>query len=251
MSSSPLTSRVLYRIATVLFALLCLLLNRLTVAETSTEHPYIDTSEIKSETCLSCHPDKNEGKFVHTIVNSGCESCHHATSEKKKEKTTITLAAEGGDLCAMCHDAKKDPVVHGPYKAGQCLVCHNPHSSAFPAQTRAATNTLCMSCHGAGRPDVKINTDAKTVSLLGGRTFDLATYEKAPKVGAEHLEKSTPRVVSHPVAGQDPRKPGAELNCISCHDPHASKAEHLLHEATGGRDAAENLRLDCPADVNA
>jgi predicted CXXCH cytochrome family protein len=228
-----------------------LILHRQAHAQTVTEHPYIAPEDIKSETCLGCHPDKKEGKFVHTAVTSGCKSCHEASSEKEKEKTTVTLMAEGSELCAMCHEVKKAPFVHGPYKAGRCLVCHNPHSSDFPRETRAATNTLCMSCHGASRPDVKVNADAKTVSLLGDRTFDLASYEKAPKIGAEHSEKSMPRGVSPSVIGKDPRKPGTELNCISCHDPHASKAEHLLHKAPESRDAAENHWLGCGPDINA
>jgi predicted CXXCH cytochrome family protein len=251
MSSGSCTTHVLFRVTAALFPLLSLTVNRPAVARTLAEHPYIDPNNIKSETCLGCHPDKEEGTFIHTAVGSGCESCHQATSEKEKEKTSVTLLAIGGELCAMCHEVKNEPVVHGPYKAGQCLVCHNPHSSNFPRQTRAATNSLCMSCHATGRPDVKVNADARTLSLLDGRTFDLESYQKAPKIGAEHSDRSAAPTVSHPVTGKDPRKPGAELNCISCHDPHASKAEHLLHKATESRNAAENLGLSCHIDINA
>ena len=70
-------------------------------AQTVTEHPYIEPKDIKSETCLGCHPDKKEGKFVHSAVASGCETCHQATSEKEKEETTVTLVAQGGKLCAI------------------------------------------------------------------------------------------------------------------------------------------------------
>ena len=226
-----------------LSAAMLITFSRTSPAEQTTEHPFISPDDIKSETCLTCHPDKKEGKAVHTAVGMGCENCHQATSEKDQEKTTITLIAEGGNLCARCHEVSKDPVVHGPYKTGQCLVCHEPHASNFPKQTRAETNILCLSCHGANRPDVKVNAAAKTVSLLGGRTFDLESYKKAPKIAAEHSEKSMHRVVSHSGLGKDPRKPDAEIDCISCHEPHASKAKHLLHKATESRGAAENLCL--------
>jgi predicted CXXCH cytochrome family protein len=237
-------------VAPLLFGVMLFSFSRRAPAGQTTEHPFIAPEDIKSETCLTCHPDKKEGKAVHTAVGMGCENCHQATSEKDKEKTAVTLIATGGELCAMCHDASKDPVQHGPYKTGQCMVCHEPHASNFPKQTRAGTNTLCMSCHGASMPDVKVNADAQTVWLLGGRTFDLASYEKAPKIIAEHSYKSAAPTVSHSVTGKNPRKPGAELNCISCHDPHASKAEHLLHKATESRNAAQNLCLDCQADTN-
>lgn len=217
-------------------------------AEQITEHPYIAPDAIKSENCLTCHPDKKEGKAVHTAVGMGCENCHQATSEKDKEKTSITLIAEGGGLCAVCHKASRGPVQHGPYKAGQCLVCHEPHASNFPKQTRAETTTLCMSCHGSSRPDVKVNADAKTVFLLGGRILDLASYEKAPKVGVGHSKESTPPVSSHPVVGRDPRKHDVELNCLSCHDPHASGAEHLLRKPMEDGGSAENHRLGSHRD---
>jgi predicted CXXCH cytochrome family protein len=114
-------------------------------AEDTTEHPFIQASAIKSETCLTCHPNKKEGKFVHSAIAMGCEKCHRAISENGK--TTITPVATGGELCAMCHDAKRAPVLHVPYREGQCLLCHEPHTSNFPRQVRAETNLLCLSCH--------------------------------------------------------------------------------------------------------
>jgi len=241
-------TRVLIAVSAILESVLLLIAYRQIDAQTLTEHPYVEASEINSDTCLKCHPDKKEGKFVHSAVNSGCEGCHQATSGNGK--TSIALIATGRELCVTCHEAKADPVLHGPYKAGQCLVCHNPHASNFPRQTRAAVNTLCVSCHAAGQPDVKINADAKTVSLLGGRTFDLESYQKAPKIGAEHSQsnRNSP-LVSHPVTGKDPRKPDAELSCISCHDPHGSQAAKLLRSATESRNQAENLCLSCHTDI--
>ncbi len=122
------------------------------LAEEPIAHPFIEQTDIKSETCLTCHPEKKQGKFVHSAIGMGCESCHRATSEKSK--MTITLLVTGGDLCAMCHEAGKDPIQHGPFKAGQCLVCHDPHTGDFKAQTRAPVNTLCLSCHEQNPPNV-------------------------------------------------------------------------------------------------
>lgn len=214
--------------------------SRLSSAGQTTEHPYMAPDDIKSETCLTCHPDKKEGKAVHTAVGIGCESCHQTISQKEKAKTTITLLAQGGELCALCHQASKDPVQHGPYKAGQCLTCHNPHSSNFPRQIRAAVNTLCGSCHATSQPDVKVNVDARTVSLLDGRTLDLTTYEKAPRVEAGHAKKYAAFVVGRPLGVNDARKQDAESGCLACHDPHAGKAQHLLHGGMQSHGAAEN-----------
>ena len=233
MSTSSQTNQALYKIATVLCALLCPFSNRETAAQTSTEHPYMDPGKIKSETCLNCHPDKNEGKFVHAAGVAGCESCHRSISEKRK--TTFAFVAEGRGLCTGCHEVKQSVVGHFPYKAGQCLVCHNPHSSAFPGQARAAVRTLCMSCHGEGSPDVKVDVATKTVSLLGGRTIDLTSYQRAQKVPAGHGEKSKSQPVSNSSA--------TEMNCLSCHNAHTSEARSPLSGARAAREAAGHMQF--------
>jgi predicted CXXCH cytochrome family protein len=195
-------------------------------AQMITEHPFIETSAIKSETCLTCHPDKKEGKFVHSAVAMGCENCHQASSENGK--TVITLVAAGGELCAMCHEAKKDPILHEPYRQGQCLICHEPHTSNFPRQVRAETNLLCLSCHGVNQPDVKVNQEIKTVSLLGSRTLTLDDYRQAVKIGLDRSGTKGHPIVSHPISGPDPRNKDAALNCLSCHAAHSSALANLM-----------------------
>ena len=108
---------------------ICLLPPIQVCAEEPIEHPFIEPKDIKSQTCLTCHPEKKEGKFVHSAVRMGCENCHQAISEKNK--TTITLVATGGDLCAKCHETRKDPVLHGPIRTANALpaMIHIPRNS--------------------------------------------------------------------------------------------------------------------------
>ncbi|MBI1941799.1 MAG: hypothetical protein HYS33_09875 [Acidobacteria bacterium] len=189
-------------------------------------HPFIAPDDLTSETCLSCHPNKSEGEFVHSAIPMGCEKCHQAASER--EKTTIKVLASDGELCAKCHAAEPGPVLHTPYKRGQCLVCHNPHSSGFPGQSRAAVSTLCMSCHGANQPNVKIDSDARTVSLLGGRTIGLETYEEAAKISDPHPRSGTASKSAHPPVKTRSQDSDAALNCLSCHEAHSSQRQYLL-----------------------
>ncbi len=195
-------------------------------AAESLDHPYLGTEDLKSETCLKCHPTKNKGKFVHPAVAMGCLGCHQAVSAN--DKTTISLMAAGGELCAKCHESSKDPVQHGPYKAGQCLLCHNPHAGEYQAQMRAPVNTLCLSCHMLNQPGAKANVDDKTVSLPGGQTYDLASWERAPKIGEDHGANNISHLPSGTATSKKPEKPGSDLDCLSCHDPHASQTNHLL-----------------------
>lgn len=205
---------------------LLLVSGQLSATAQTTEHPYIQPAAIKSETCLTCHPDKEEGKFVHPAVGMGCESCHQAASGKGK--TTITPVATGGELCATCHEAKKDSVLHKPYRDGQCLICHDPHTSNFPRQVRAETNLLCLSCHGVNQPDVKVNREVETVSLLGRQTLALEDYRQAVKIGLDRSGTRGHPIMGHPITGKDPRQKDATISCLSCHAPHSSPAAKLL-----------------------
>jgi predicted CXXCH cytochrome family protein len=197
-----------------------------TRAQVTTEHPFIKPQEIKSGTCLICHPDKEEGKYVHSAVAAGCQNCHQVTS--KNSATTIVLLATGGELCNMCHEMKSDPVLHGPYRNGQCMICHNPHTSNFPRQLRADPNTLCLSCHGVNRPDVKIDKEVQKVSMLGNQTLRLAEYRQAPKLGLDSTGTRNHPVMGHPIVGEDPRHKDTPLTCLSCHAPHSSTLANLL-----------------------
>ena len=197
-------------------------------AEEPIAHPLIEQKDIKSETCLKCHPEKKQGKFVHSAVAMGCENCHQATSEKNK--TTIVLVATGGDLCAMCHEASKDPVQHGPYKNGQCLICHDPHCSEFKAQTRAVVNSLCLACHALRQ------VQGETVALFGSQKISKADFDAIPKIELDPTLRFGHPWVTHPVAQvADPLHTGEKMSCLSCHTPHASAQENLIVSVKGAR----------------
>jgi predicted CXXCH cytochrome family protein len=196
------------------------------------EHPFLEPKDIKPETCLTCHPEKKEGKFVHSAVGMGCQNCHQAISEKNK--TTITLLATGGGLCAKCHEAEKGPVLHGPYRNGQCLICHDPHSSQFQAQTRAAGNSLCLECHAPRLPT------ADTVSLFAPQKILKADFEAIPKIELDPTRSFGHPSANHPVAqAANPLHGGEPMSCLSCHAPHASTLPNLLSLAKGGGDVCD------------
>lgn len=193
------------------------------------EHPFIESKDVKPETCLTCHPEKKQGKFVHTAARMGCQNCHQVISERNK--TTITLVAPGGELCAKCHEARNDPVLHGPYKDGQCLICHDPHSSEFKAQTRSPGNSLCLECHTYK----SVTTD--TISLFGFKRISKAEFEAIPKIELDPtLRFGHPRP-GHPVAEiADPVHRGEKMSCLSCHAPHAAALPNLIALGKTGAD---------------
>ena len=200
-------------------------------------HPYVDEKELKSDTCLTCHPTKNQGKYVHTAVGMGCEGCHRALS--RDGQTVITLLATGGSLCAKCHATNNNRVQHAPYAQGQCLICHNPHSAAYPAETRAAVSTLCLVCHMPNQPGATLSADGKRVFLLDGITYDRAAWERAPKINSQHGEKAAAGGESNQTGAKDSGKVNVEADCLACHQPHAGKAEHLLRSHEGAEGATD------------
>ena len=216
----------------VALSVFCLLFSTGVRAQEQLEHPYIEPKEVKPETCLTCHPEKKQGRFIHTAVRMGCPECHHIVTGKNQ--TTITLLAQGGALCAKCHEAQSDPVSHRPYKNGQCLVCHEPRASNFTAQIRADVNSLCLECHAP-----KLNAGS-TVSLFGLQTISRAEFEAAPKIELDAgLRFGHPRP-AHPVAGvADPLHAGEKISCLSCHASHSSTQPHLLVSANGGESVCD------------
>lgn len=188
-------------------------------------HPVPLPSDFDVAKCTDCHTDKSEGKYVHSALAMGCNTCHEI--ETKDEATSIKLTAPPAELCTTCHELEKNTVMHGPYKNGQCLACHDPHSSNFPAHTRAETNTLCFSCHSVNQPGVSVKEG--DVTVLGGQTIPLDEYRQAKKLGLDRSGKSGHPIMGHPIEGRDdPRKKGTPLSCLSCHVQHSSAIPALM-----------------------
>jgi predicted CXXCH cytochrome family protein len=170
-------------------------------------------------------------------VEMGCENCHQAAS--KDNATSMSLRATGATLCAKCHQLSTEGVLHEPYKSGQCLICHDPHTGSYPAHTRAAASALCLGCHSLNRPDVSVNRQSNTVSLLDGRVYDLKSWEAAPKIAANHGKENDAASASAPIAVRKSGTASPKVGCLSCHNPHSSRSQHLLRGSVEPRGAGK------------
>ncbi len=76
-----------------------------------------------------------------------CEECHGPSTNFGF--VVSGFSELGNETCAGCHDdvQRTWPRVHGPVAAGDCLWCHQPHESRFPALLVRGSPDLCLQCH--------------------------------------------------------------------------------------------------------
>lgn len=170
--------------------------------------------------CTDCHSELTQGKYVHTAMSMGCTTCHSVTH--KGGATYVELMSPVQQLCEMCHPLASAKVLHGPYKQGECVACHSPHSSNFPQHTWAAHQDLCLGCHTHQRLKVEAKTHIARVPW--GVTLSPDQLTDLPFLALnKNLTKGHP-IPNHPVSG--PNKPMGKdappIGCLSCHSPHSS-----------------------------
>jgi len=101
-----------------------LLLLAATMQASTIEHPGIIP---KDASCSSCHAGKTSGKSVHSAMALSCTVCHLVKTEE--DMTTMDLAMPKEKICFACHEKSAELQQHSPVVKGQCLDCHDTHSS--------------------------------------------------------------------------------------------------------------------------
>jgi predicted CXXCH cytochrome family protein len=89
------------------------------------EHPGIVPRDAN---CSSCHANKTRGKSVHSAMLLSCTVCHLAQTEG--DMTTLNLAWPKEEMCFVCHEKSVELQQHSPVVRGQCVDCHDAHSSS-------------------------------------------------------------------------------------------------------------------------
>lgn len=218
--------------------------------------------------CTDCHADLVAARYVHgPAANGGCLDCHEVVA-KGQGVVSVALKAEGTDGCVSCHDDIKarlnDKHVHAPVAAGECTTCHDPHSAPFRYQLKAEGNAACVLCHedigeDLKRPVVhKPTVDCGTCHDPHGGQFRAQTkrplnelcmdcHVAAPEAESQARRQLSAKVIDldadatrgHPVTGhivigaRDPKAPDRPFTCVSCHNPHGTKAGSLFRFEAG------------------
>ena len=190
------------------------------------QHPVPLPDKVNPSKCLECHNDKATGKYVHTAVSMGCTVCHAVANVKGA--TYITLSAPSNQLCFTCHPASTEAVEHPPYKEGNCVFCHSPHASDFPAHLYASAQDVCMACHVRGL--MKIDRNAHTLTLAWGTIIPFKEMNSWFYLNLDKTHRFNHPVEGHPVSGPNVAlgKDLPPITCLSCHEPHHSTASNLI-----------------------
>jgi predicted CXXCH cytochrome family protein len=195
--------------------------------------------------CVTCHDDKAKlietAKVQHPGAAGDCTDCHspHASRQPGLPKTNAV------DICLGCHsdiaDQAKKPFHHQPAFGQGCATCHQPHGGDNQHLLRAQTaNTLCLECHGPDAEPKKLEAE-HLLTIFNGSVKLPDDYFTKNKVVVLPLKFG----MGHPVAGHpvsdlldpaDPTKVKTPMNCLTCHQPHASAQPDLL-----AKDQANNM----------
>ena len=88
------------------------------------EHPGVVP---RNTECTSCHAAKITGRSVHSVMATSCDVCH--VTETQGDMTMVSLSMPKQKICFACHQESAALRQHVPAVKGQCVDCHDAHSS--------------------------------------------------------------------------------------------------------------------------
>jgi len=185
--------------------------------------------------CVTCHDDKakliDTAKVQHPGAAGDCTDCHnpHASAFPNLPKTDPV------SICLGCHsdiaDLEKKPVHHQPAFVQGCGTCHVGHGGDNEHLLRVAVvNKLCLECHGPDAKPQKLPSEHLVTIFNGNVKLPENYFAKVPVLPLKYN-------LGHPVDGHpvsdvmDPKdlsKVQTAINCMTCHQPHASAQPGLL-----------------------
>lgn len=100
--------------------------------------------------CTDCHKKTNAKTFIHEPSKESCKNCHLPTGKPhpSEDEEGFKLTEQMPQLCFSCHDpVNTKKTLHAPVKEGDCLSCHEVHSSKEKKLVFIPPPDLCFSCH--------------------------------------------------------------------------------------------------------
>jgi predicted CXXCH cytochrome family protein len=192
-------------------------------------------TEVKA-VCVTCHGEQAEmiekAKVQHPGAQGDCTSCHNPHAGKAPG----FLQPDPVSACISCHtdvgELHSKKTLHQPAFVQGCTTCHEPHGGDNAKLLRAQGSALCLECHGP-KSQPQALKDAHVVTIFYGKVTLPEDYFVKNKVTILPIKggKGHP-TPAHPTEDirdlDDLTKIKTQINCMTCHQPHASGGKALL-----------------------
>ena len=185
--------------------------------------------------CVTCHSDQAEkiekAKVQHPGAAGDCTDCHNPHAGKSPG----FLQPDPVNACLTCHSDQADQFkkahLHQPAFSQGCGTCHDAHGGDNAHLLRVASpNKLCLECHGPDINPQKLEKEHLVAIFDGKVKLPEDYFRKVPilpiKYGRGHPVERHP--VSDVMDPADVSKVLKPMNCLTCHQPHASAKAGLL-----------------------
>jgi predicted CXXCH cytochrome family protein len=186
--------------------------------------------------CVTCHAEQAEkiekAKVPHPGAQGECTVCHNPHAGR----TPGFIQPDPVNACLACHtdiaELEKKPVHHQPAFQQGCAICHQPHGGDNPKLLRAQGSALCLACHGPDSKPQKLESE-HVLTIFNGQVKLPEDYYTRNRIVVIPVKYG----VGHPVMGHpvqdvmdpsDATKVKVHINCMTCHQPHASAQPGLL-----------------------
>jgi len=185
--------------------------------------------------CVTCHDEQAKqiasAKVQHPGAAGDCTDCH----DPHAGKTPGFVKPDPVNACLGCHadqaEQHKKKNIHQPAFEQSCAICHEPHGGDNEHLLRVkSANALCLECHGPERSPKKLEAE-HLITIFGDKVRLPEDYMTKAAVLPLKYGRGHP-TTHHPVVDQmdptDNSKVRVAMNCLTCHQPHASAQPGLL-----------------------
>ena len=103
----------------------------------------VDTTKLDSSLVTKHEESILTKQYLHApFETQSCGDCHNTAKG-------YSLIAKGSALCYNCHPDFREnlKILHGPVANGECIQCHQPHSSPYQRLLSRKGQDLCLYCH--------------------------------------------------------------------------------------------------------
>ena len=213
--------------------------------------PSFAQEKATQKSCLECHKKTNAKTFIHEPSKESCKNCHLTTGKKhpNEDEEGFKLVEQVPQLCYTCHDpvnTKKN--LHPPVKEGDCLACHEVHSSNEKKLVFPASPDLCFFCHSNLEKKLDTATVMHKIAKTGSACLNchsphqssqprlLVTTERDLCLQCHNKtitkdERVIPNMKNELEKNKFIHGAIVKNGCSGCHDPHAADQKSLLKRA--------------------